>query len=435
VRPLVEPGPPLSPSETVRFSRHALLPQLGEQGQRRLRNAAVCVVGAGGLGSPALLYLAAAGVGRLGVVDRDVVDLTNLQRQVLHGAGDVGRAKVESARDALQRIDPDLVIDVHDVDLTAANAEEVLRGYDVVLDGTDNFPTRYLVGDACTALGVPLVWGSVLGFDAQVSVFWSTPPEGEGVVLRDLFPDPPEPGEVLSCAQAGVLGALCGQVGAVMATEAVKLLTGVGEPLLGRVLVIDSLAGRWREVPLRPAPRATARRPPGERAPLNQPVARRADDRLPDATGEAAQRSQQRVAATIEATDLAQLLEGAAPPALVDVREPHEHAAGAIPGSMLVPLSELLAGGGVEAVPDGPVVLYCSSGIRSAQAVRLLRASGRRDVLHLTGGIAAWWASNGGEGAPMPRDASPAASRPVAVAAPSPPSSDEPAGGRARLAL
>jgi molybdopterin/thiamine biosynthesis adenylyltransferase/rhodanese-related sulfurtransferase len=392
MRALVEPGPPLSPGDVLRFSRHALLPQVGDLGQRRLRRASVCVVGAGGLGSPALLYLAAAGVGRLGVVDRDEVDMSNLQRQVLHGTADVGRRKVHSACDALLAIDPGVDVVPHDVDLTSTNVRDVLSGYDVVLDGSDNFPTRYVVNDGCADLGVPLVWGSVLGFDAQVSVFWSRPPGGDGIDLRDLFPEPPAPGEVLSCAQAGVLGALCGQVGALMATEAVKLIVGTGEPLLGRVLVLDALATRWREIPLRRAPDRVVgfvRDGRGE-----EPVAAgevSATGAPGVAGGCVPVRSGVDDVATVEPADLALLLRTEPPPALVDVREPAEHEAGSIPGSRTVPLSLLRSGGGLADLPEGvPLVLYCSVGVRSAEAASILRAAGRRDVRHLEGGYVAW---------------------------------------------
>ncbi len=365
MRPLVEPGPALSPADTVRFARHTVLPELGELGQRRLRRGRVCVVGAGGLGSPALLYLAAAGVGTLGIVDRDEVELGNLQRQVVHGVRDVGRRKVASARAAVLDLAPDAVVRAHDGDLTSENALDVLAGYDLVLDGTDNFPSRYLVNDACARLGVPLVWGSVLGFDAQVSVFWSDPPEGNGVDLRDLFPDPPEAAAVPSCAEAGVVGALCGQVGALMATEAVKLLAGVGEPLVGRVAVLDALGARWREVPLRRSPGGRQRRASVSHAAVP----------------------------ALSASALAARLASGTPLALVDVREPSEHAAGSLPGARSVPLSELRAGRGVAAVPrDVAVVLVCASGQRSDEAARVLRAAGHPDVTHLAGGIRAWQA-------------------------------------------
>ena len=248
--PLVEPGPGLDLERISRWSRHLLMPELGDIGQRRLAAARVCVVGAGGLGAPVLLYLAAAGVGRLGIIDGDRVAVSNLQRQVLYGTADLGAVKAETAARRLADLDPGVEVVTHAWRLTP-DTVDVLADYDLVIDCTDNFETRYLVNDACVRLGLPEVWGSVLRFDAQVSVFWGRPPAGTPAVeLRDLFPEPPAPGQVPSCAEAGVLGALCGQVGAVMATEAVKLITGVGQPLLGRVLVLDALAARWSEVPL-----------------------------------------------------------------------------------------------------------------------------------------------------------------------------------------
>ncbi len=359
-----------------------LLPQIGDIGQRRLRNARVCVVGAGGLGSPVLLYLAAAGVGRLGIVDEDDVELSNLQRQVIHGTADVGRPKVDSARDAVHAVDDTVEVVTHHLRLDPTNVDEVLGGYDLVVDGTDNFPTRYLVNDACVRLGLPEVWGSVFRFDAQVAVFWGRPPAGSGVApveLRDLFPAPPPAGSVPSCAEGGVLGALCGQVGSVMATEAVKLVAGVGRPLLGRVLVLDALAARWTEVPLvgherargRPEvqperPSAVAAAPAAPAAPVATLTARALADRLLARD------------AGLDAFEL------------IDVREPAEHAIVAIPGARLVPLGELLHGSGSADLPrDRPLVLHCHSGIRSERAARALQAAGF-DVSHLAGGILAW---------------------------------------------
>jgi molybdopterin/thiamine biosynthesis adenylyltransferase/rhodanese-related sulfurtransferase len=355
IAPLVEPGPPLTAEQLARASRHLLLPGMGVVGQRRLRAARVCVVGAGGLGAPVLQYLAAAGVGTLGVVDDDVVDVSNLQRQVIHGTADVGRPKVDSARSALAALDPSVDVVTHPVRLTAANADEILRAYDVVVDGTDNFPTRYLVSDACERLGLPVVWGSVLRFDAQVSVFWGR----AGVTLRDLFPAPPPPESVPSCAEAGVVGALCGQVGSVMATEVVKLVTGIGEPLLGRVLVVDALRARWSEVPLA---RPTAPAP-----------ALAHDDQVP----------------SITVDELAGRLGEVV---LIDVREPAEAAVSAIPGAHLIPLGGLLDGTRVHEVPRGrAVVVHCAVGGRSAIATQVLRAAGI-DAVNLEGGIHAWLA-------------------------------------------
>lgn len=384
--PLVAPAPALSASEVERFSRHLLLPQVGAVGQRRLRRARVCVVGAGGLGAPVLLYLAAAGVGRIGIVDFDAVEANNLQRQVIHGRSDVGRAKVESARDAVLAIDPDLDVVLHAVRLVAENVDAVLRGYDLVIDGTDNFPTRYLVNDACVRLGIPEVWGSVFRFDAQVSVFWGRPPAASGVApvqLRDLFPTAPPAGSVPSCAEGGVFGALCGQVGSVMATEAVKLITGIGEPLLGRVLVLDALAARWSEVALRGAP---------GRLPADDVV-------VETETGAAGPDPDDDVPA-ISARDLASRLAGRDAAVggaagegfvLIDVREPAEREIVSIPGALSVPLGGILDGRALADLPrDRPLVLHCHSGARSAQAVRALVLAGFGDVCHLAGGVLAW---------------------------------------------
>ena len=376
VPPVVEPGPPLSRDEVLRYSRHLLLPGLGEQGQRRLRNARVCVVGAGGLGAPVLLYLAAAGVGRLGIVDHDEVELSNLQRQVVHGRADVGRPKVESARDAVLALDAGTEVVTHHLRLDQDSVDEVLGGYDLVIDGTDNFPTRYLVNDACVRLGLPEVWGSIFRFDAQVAVFWGRPPAGVAPVqLRDLFPSPPPPGSVPSCAEGGVLGALCGQVGSLMATEAVKLLTGMGEPLLGRVMVLDALAARWTEVPLvggvhgSPAPEVALGQLGGSDAEAGGVPALTATD----------------LAARLAARDRA---EDAF--VLVDVREPAERGIVTVPGAVSVPLGRVLDGSALADLPqDVPLVLHCRSGVRSEQAARTLRAAGY-DVSHLSGGVLAW---------------------------------------------
>jgi sulfur-carrier protein adenylyltransferase/sulfurtransferase len=363
--PLVAPGPPLSPPERVRYSRHLLLPGIGEQGQRRLGAARVLVVGAGGLGSPVLTYLAAAGVGTLGVVDDDVVEESNLQRQVLHGSDDVGRLKVASAADALHRANPLVRVVPVAERLTAANAVDLLRGWDVVVDGADNVPTRYLVADACSLLGTPEVWGAVYRFDAQVSTFWP----GHGPLYRDLFPDPPPPGALPSCAEGGVLGAMCATVGSLMATEVVKLVTGAGEPLTGRLLVLDALTTTWREVRVRPSGR-----PPVTAV---QDVAAACAPPSPPA------------GAAVGARELAALL-AAGKVTLVDVRDAPERELVAIPGAVHVPLARILAGQ-VDDVPrDRPVVLHCKTGGRSAVALRALRERGFPDVAHLEGGVLAW---------------------------------------------
>lgn len=370
--PLVEPGPELSPAEVERYARHLLLPGIGSLGQRRLRNARVCVIGAGGLGSPVLQYLAAAGVGTLGIVDDDTVSLSNLQRQVLHGVDDVGRAKVESAAATLAALAPEVRVVTHEVRLTAQTVD-LIGGYDLVVDGSDNFATRYLVNDACVRLGLPEVWGSVLRFDAQVSVFWGRPPRGvPAVQLRDLFPAPPPPDAVPSCAEAGVLGALCGQVGTVMATEAIKLITGAGRSLLGRVLVLDALDQRWTEIALTP------QRPPGEgRGSTAEPVIAASPDPSSDVP-------------TVSAGELAVLLAGEAPPVVIDVREAgeREHLPG--PRALPLDLSAALAGElPVGTAVTGRVVVVCRSGVRSLLAAQALRAAGH-DAAHLAGGVQAW---------------------------------------------
>jgi len=368
--PLVPLGPPLTPAQVARGSRHLLLAELGVDGQRRLRNARVLVVGAGGLGAPVLQYLAAAGVGTIGIVDDDVVEVSNLQRQVIHRTADVGRAKVDSARDAVEALDPDIRVVVHRTRLTSANVETILRDYDVVVDGTDNFPTRYLVNDACARLGLPEVWGSVLRFDAQTTVFWAQ----HGPQLRDLFPEPPAADEVPSCAEAGVLGALCGQIGSVMATEVVKLVTGTGQTLLGRVLVVDALRGRWTEVPLV----AAVRQAVSLEVPDEPEVPAMSD--VPVIT---APELVQRLAAREAGTD--DFL-------LIDVREPSEYAEASIPGAVLVPLGTVFDGSALADLPhDVEIVVQCQVGGRSLTAARILQNAGF-EASNLEGGILAWMA-------------------------------------------
>ncbi|MGV8964761.1 MAG: molybdopterin-synthase adenylyltransferase MoeB [Cellulomonas sp.] len=384
--PLVEPGAALTPTELDRYARHVTLPGLGSMGQRRLKNARVLVVGAGGLGSPVLLYLAAAGVGTLGIVDCDDVDGSNLQRQVLHSTDDVGRRKTASARDAVEKLNPLIDVRVHDLRLDAATALDTLRGYDLVVDGTDNFATRYLVNDACVLLGLPLVWGSIYRFDGQTTLFWADPPAGSGypgVHYRDVFPVPPAPGTVPSCAEGGVLGVLCGAIGSVMANEAVKLIAGIGEPLLGRFLTFDALTTRWREIPVRADPR---RAPIGPLADIA--VACAAPPAAPvDATHAiSAQRLAERLADRARGTDDFDL---------VDVREQHEHDDVAIPGARLIPRGEFVDGSALRDLDRGrPLILHCRSGARSADVLTLAQAAGF-DVVHLEGGILAWLAASG----------------------------------------
>jgi len=410
---LVEPADELTADELRRYSRHVLLPELGGVGQRRLKNAAVLVIGAGGLGSPALMYLAAAGVGTIGIVDDDVVEVSNLQRQVIHGQSDLGRAKVDSAEQAIAELNPHVRVVRHRVRLDRSNALQLFGDYQVVLDGTDNFATRYLVDDACAILGVPLVWGSVLRFDGQVSVFWSAPlPNADGVrpepvTYRDLHPTPPPPGSVPSCAEGGVLGVVCAAIGSVMATEAVKLICGIGEPLLGRLTIFDALAMSWRTIRVRPIPGAEPVKEllpdydafcgvPAE-SPVSSPNST-GDERTGrgatghNGTGEGETRDE------ISVRELADRLErrerGADDFVLVDVREPGEWEIARIPGAVLIPLDRLRDGrafGELAAVARGrPIVLHCKSGGRSAQALHLARAAGFTDAVHVTGGVLAW---------------------------------------------
>lgn len=398
--PLVAAGPELDAARLARYARHLPLPGVGPEGQRRLAAARVLVVGAGGLGSPALQYLAAAGVGTLGVVDDDVVDLSNLQRQVVHGTADLGRPKVESARDRLADLAPDVRIETHAVRLTPENVLEILRGYDLVLDGADNFPTRYLVSDAAEVLGVPVVWGAIHQFDGQVSVFWGAPrlavPSDDGgrergATYRDVFPVPPPPGTVPDCATGGVLGALCGTVGSVMATEAVKLITGAGTTLLGRIAVYDALELSWRQLAVRPDP---TREP--VTALLGDDAAYAAFCGLPAPTGGAtsdATGDPGMGPASVTAGEAADLLASDAPVALVDVREDWEAAALPVAGARLVPSGVFLGPDGAAAAlaelpADRPVLLVCAAGARSARVADVARAAGL-DARSVEGGAPA----------------------------------------------
>ncbi|POH72291.1 molybdopterin-synthase adenylyltransferase MoeB [Arthrobacter glacialis] len=376
--PLVEPGPPLAAQELERYSRHALIPEIGLEGQRRLRNSRVLVIGAGGLGSPALLYLAAAGVGTLGIVDDDTVELSNLQRQVIHGVGDIGRTKLESAKDSIESINPGVKVVLHPVRLDASNALEIFADYDVILDGADNFATRYLVNDAAALLGKPYVWGSILRFDGQVSVFW----DKFGPNYRDLYPEPPAPGTVPSCAEGGVFGMLCASIGAMMVTEAVKLITGIGQTLLGRLLIFDALTARWREIRIAKDPEA---------APITELI----DYDYFCGILAPEKNDGDLISAAQLANRLAQRAAGSTDFVLIDVRQPVEFEIGRIPGSVLIPLAGIKDGSALDAVPRGvPLVLHCKAGSRSAQALASLREAGYEDVVHLEGGMDAWLASD-----------------------------------------
>ncbi|HYN65606.1 MAG TPA: molybdopterin-synthase adenylyltransferase MoeB [Ornithinibacter sp.] len=383
--PLVPPGPELTAQERTRYARHLLLPEVGGDGQRRLRSARVLVVGAGGLGSPALLYLAAAGVGTIGVVDDDVVDTTNLQRQVVHGVADVGRPKTESAADAVRAISPSTRVVQHTGRLDEATALDVVADYDLVLDGADNFPTRYLVGDACARLGVPHVWGSVYRFDGQVSVWWA----GEGPCYACIFPHQPPPDAVPSCAVGGVLGAVCASIGSVMATEAVKLVTGIGDPLVGRLLVHDALRQTWDAVPVTADPGC---RVCGSGADPTRPLGWATG--IPAGVEGTGDLGVQVVRPSVGVGELS-LLMGAGEvdgrrAVLLDVREEGERAILALPGDTWLPVGEVRAGAGVPGLaPGARVYVYCKTGVRSGEAVDLLRARGV-DAVNVAGGVLAW---------------------------------------------
>lgn len=380
VQPLVVPGPALTGGQVSRYSRHLLMPTIGEIGQRRLLAARVAVIGAGGLGSPALLYLAGAGIGRITVVDDDLVDETNLQRQVIHATADVGRPKVESALERVRALNPDVEVVGVAEHLDADNAAGILVEHDLVLDGSDNFDTRYAVADACDELGIPLVWAAVYRTEAHLTVFWPAAPEGlPATGLRDLFPEPPAPGTVPACGDAGVVGPLVGQVGSMMVTEAIKMIVGVGVPLLGRVLFIDVLAATQREIPL--AARETrARRPAGG------PDTARSTATEPTAGHEPT------TAPLISPDELAARLHGADAPFVIDVREDHEVAEGTVPGAVHIPVATLTADPGTrDGVPTGrDVVLVCRAGPRAQLAATALRAHGLERLLVLEGGMLAW---------------------------------------------
>jgi sulfur-carrier protein adenylyltransferase/sulfurtransferase len=375
--PLVEPAAELTKEEVARYSRHLIIPDVGVDGQKRLKNAKVLVVGAGGLGSPALLYLAAAGVGTLGVVDFDVVDESNLQRQVIHGQSDVGRPKAESARDSVAEINPFVKVILHQTHLNSENALEIFRDYDLILDGTDNFATRYLVNDAAVLSGKPYVWGSIFRFEGQVSVFWEDAPNGQGLNYRDLYPEPPPPGMVPSCAEGGVLGVLCASIGSIMVTEAIKLLTGIGDPLLGRLMVYDALEMSYRTIKIRKDP---------ESPKITELIDYEAF------CGVVSTDAQQAAAGnTITPLELKHKQESGEDFLLVDVREPHEYEIVKIPGSVLIPKDKILSGEAFSELPqDKPLVLHCKSGARSAEALAALHKAGFKDAVHVGGGVLAW---------------------------------------------
>ena len=377
--PLVSPADELSVDEVKRYSRHLIIPDVGMTGQKRLKNAKVLVVGAGGLGSPALLYLAAAGVGTLGVVDFDVVDESNLQRQIIHGVSDVGRPKAESARNSIREINPHVEVVLHTERLDSDNALQIFARYDLIVDGTDNFATRYLVNDAAVLLGKPYVWGSIYRFDGQASVFWAE----YGPCYRCLYPEPPPPGMVPSCAEGGVLGVLCASIGSIQFNEAIKVITGIGDPLVGRLMIYDALEMTYRSVQVRKDPECPVC---GKNPTITELIDYEA---FCGAVSEEAQEAAQ--GSTITARDLKNMMDAGENIFVVDVREPNEYEIVSIPGATLFPKGEFVSGAALERLPqDKRIVLHCKSGARSAEALAIVKNAGFSDAVHVGGGVLAW---------------------------------------------
>ncbi len=377
--PLVEPAADLSTDEVLRYSRHLIIPEVGMTGQKRLKNAKVLCVGAGGLGSPALLYLAAAGVGTLGVIDFDVVEESNLQRQVIHGQSDIGRPKAQSAADRIAEVNPHVRVVLHQVRLDSDNAMEIFAQYDLIVDGTDNFATRYLVNDACVLLGKPYVWGSIYRFDGQASVFWAE----HGPCYRCLYPEPPPPGMVPSCAEGGVLGVLCASIGSIQVNEAIKVITGIGEPLAGRLMIYDALEMSYRSVTVRKDPECPIC---GKNPTITQLIDYEAFCGTVSADAQDAA-----AGATITAAELKAMQDRGEDIFLIDVREPNEYEIVSIPGSVLIPKDQILSGAALERLPqDRQIVLHCKSGARSAECLAVLKKAGFADAVHVGGGVLSW---------------------------------------------
>jgi molybdopterin/thiamine biosynthesis adenylyltransferase/rhodanese-related sulfurtransferase len=386
---LVEPADELTIDEVRRYSRHLIIPDVGMTGQKRLKNAKVLVIGAGGLGSPALLYLAAAGVGTLGIVEFDEVDESNLQRQVIHGQSDIGRPKAESAKDSIAEINPLVNVVVHGERLDNDNVKEIFSGYDLIVDGTDNFATRYMVNDAAYFLGIPYVWGSIYRFDGQASVFAPTLVD-DAPCYRCLYPEPPPPGMVPSCAEGGVLGVLCASIGSIQVNEAIKLLAGIGDPLVGRLMIYDALEMEYRKLKVRKDPNCALC---GENPTVTDLIdyeffCGAVSDEAADAAADA----------TISVVQLEHMLkereEGSRDFVLVDVREPNEFEINQIPGSVLIPKGDFLNGSALEQLPSvdsgKQIVMHCKTGVRSAETLAIVKGAGYDDAVHVGGGVVAW---------------------------------------------
>lgn len=369
----------LSRDEILRYSRHLLIPEVGLEGQKKLKSSAVLVIGTGGLGSPIALYLAAAGIGRIGLVDYDTVDSSNLQRQVIHGTSTVGKLKVESGKERMRDLNPDIQVDVYNVPLTSDNAMEIAKGYDLIIDGTDNFPTRYLTNDVSVMLGIPNVYGSIFRFDGQVSVFGLK----DGPCYRCIFPEPPPPGLVPSCAEGGVLGVLPGTIGTIQATEAIKILLGIGTPLSGKLLLYNALDMSFDYVKIKKNPKCPVC---GDNPTITALIDYEEFCGMPghDHEGEETVSSWD-----IDASELDDRLQGANPPFLLDVREPHELEISALPNAKNIPLGTLAARLS-ELDTAQEMVVFCKSGSRSMRALELLTSAGFKKVKNLKGGINGW---------------------------------------------
>ena len=378
--PLVTPGPALTVAEVRRYSRHLIIPDVAMAGQQRMMNAKVLCVGAGGLGSPALMYLAAAGIGTLGIVEYDTVDESNLQRQIIHGQSDIGKSKAQSAKEKIAEINPYVNVITHETRLDTSNVMEIFSQYDIIVDGTDNFATRYLVNDACVLLKKPYVWGSIYRFDGQASVFWAE----YGPCYRCLYPEPPPPGMVPSCAEGGVLGVLCATIGSIQTTEAIKVLTGVGEPLIGSLMVYDALDMTFRKIKVRKDPNCPlCSQNPTQTALL--PDYEAFCGVLSDAAQEASAGS------TITVQELKSKIDAQEKYYLIDVREPSEYEIVKIPTAHLIPKQGFIDGSVLATLPqDRPIILHCKSGVRSAECLAILKDAGFSDASHVSGGVVAW---------------------------------------------
>jgi adenylyltransferase/sulfurtransferase len=380
IPPLVEKGLALTVDEVRRYSRHLIIPDVAMAGQQRLMNAKVLCVGAGGLGSPALMYLAAAGVGTLGIVEFDTVDESNLQRQIIHGQSDIGKSKAISAKEKIAEINPNVNVVVHEVRLDTDNVMDIFSQYDLIVDGTDNFATRYLVNDACVLLKKPYVWGSIYRFDGQASVFWAE----YGPCYRCLYPEPPPPGMVPSCAEGGVLGVLCASIGSIQTTEAIKLIAGIGEPLIGQLMIYDALEMSYRKIKVRKDPKCPLCSDNPTQTEL-LPDYEAFCGVLSDAAEVAVKDS------TISVTELKSKIDNKDNFLLIDVREPSEFEIVRIPGSILIPKQGFLDGSALSQLPQNkPIILHCKSGVRSAECLAILKSAGFADATHVSGGVVAW---------------------------------------------